>query len=97
MNRVEDGRYAVCLPRKQPTSVQGESRSQAAKRFSSNKTTLIRKETWPAFETAVDKYLDLGRAEEVHPDKVEAPDHLCYYLPMHGVVGPYHHQAQGGI
>ena len=86
VSRDEDGKYAVCLPRKQPTPVLGKSRSQTARRFSSNKKTLIRKGTWPAFESGVHEYLDIGHAEEVPPDKVEAPDHLCYYLPMHGAV-----------
>ena len=70
MSRDEDGSYAACLSRKQPTPVLLESRSQAAKGSSSNKKTLIRKGTLPAFETAVHEYLDLDYAEEVPPDNV---------------------------
>ena len=45
----------------------------------------MRKGTWPAFQSVVEEYLDLGHAQLVPAHNLNNPSEH-YYLPMHGVV-----------
>ena len=78
-----DCRYEVTLPRKADYQPLGESRPQAARRYFSNETSILRKGVHPAFQEQLQGYLDAGHAEPVPPAEL-SNEH--FYLPMHSVV-----------
>ena len=76
-------RYQVTLPRKPDYQPLGESRPQAAQRYFSNETSILRKGVHKAFQEQIQGYLDAGHAEPVPPADL-TKEH--FYLPMHSVV-----------
>ena len=47
--------------------------------------TLIRKQRWPAFQSVMSEYLELGHAKPVSSQDLLAPSSECYYMPVHSV------------
>ena len=76
----------MVLPKKEILSILGESRQTALKRYCQNERSLLKKGTWPQFETCVLEYPQLGHAEKVPADDLSKPADSHYYLPMHGVL-----------
>ena len=63
----------------------GDSRTQALNRARSNERSLIRKNTWPQFQTVIKEYLDLHHAQPVSPEDLLQPPSAYYYMPIHAV------------
>lgn len=80
------GRYWVLLPRMLRPPLLGESYTLAFHRFVANEKALRRKGTLLPYQAAVQEYITLGHAELVPKADLSKPNHLHYYLPMHGVV-----------
>ena len=81
----DEKRYQVKLPRTVGNLQLGESKTQAINRARSNERSLIRKQSWPAFQTFIQEYLELGHAQPVSPDDLLLPSSACYYMPIHSV------------
>ena len=85
-SRLEDGRYEVRTPRRLTVKPLGNSRSQAVRRYNTNKRSLQRKGKWKDFAKAVKEYAKLGHSELVPPSDLNKPVTDIFYMPMHGVV-----------
>ena len=81
----DEKRYQVKRPRTVGNLQLGESKTQAINRARSNEISLIRKQSWPAFQTVIQEYLELGHAQPVSPDDLLLPSSACYYMPIHSV------------
>lgn len=86
VNRDEEGRYCVSLPRRLPTPKLGNSRRTAQKRFLSHERSLKRKGMFESFTQVLGEYGELGHAEKVPEKDLNKPDSSAFYLPMHSVV-----------
>lgn len=84
--RLEDGRYEVRLPWRDDAPPLGASRKIAIQRHHSSEKSLKRQGRWQEFNTAVEDFITQGHAELVPDHCLNKPDHLSYYMPMHGVV-----------
>lgn len=84
-SRTSSGRFIVSLPKKGNVKPIGESRSQAVHRFLSLKRTLRAKNEFIQFSEVMKEYFDLGHAEPVPPEDLNAPTSNVFYLPMHAV------------
>ena len=81
---VEEKRYRVALPRTLGDLKLGESRGRALVRAQANERSLLRKERWPAFQSVMDEYVQLGHAVAVKPQDIQTHPH--YYMPVHSVL-----------
>ena len=77
-------RYTVALPRREDTFPLGDSRPQALARFLNQERSLIRRNTYAAYQEVLQEYLTLGHAEVVPSETALPPQH--FYMPMHAVV-----------
>lgn len=84
-SRKDSGRFVVPLPKRKTTRPLGESRSQAVHRFLSLERTLHAKKQVEQFNEVMQEYLDLGHAELIPPEGMNAPTPEVFYLPMHTV------------
>lgn len=86
VQRDDDGRYRVSLPRRLGVPDLGASREIALRRYLSTERSLTKQGTWDPYRAAVAEYLSLGHAEEVPASEICKPSKCVFYLPMHGVV-----------
>ena len=87
-NRLEDGRFAVTLPRKLDHPPLGHSRDRALRRHHHNAPPLTRKGKYQEFREAIWDYAKKLHAEKVPPGELYVSEHLSFYMPTHGVVKP---------
>lgn len=86
MQRDEDGRYRVSLPRKTPTPELGRSRETALRIYVANEQSLKKKGVWEVYHQAVDDYCTSHHAELVPAEDLRKGCKCVFYLPMHGVI-----------
>lgn len=80
--RVDDGRFCVRIPFKQPPDTLGESYSQAEKRFLALEKRLERSTAFKQlYKDFIHEYAKLG-----HMSRITSYDSPHYFMPHHGVL-----------
>lgn len=80
-----EGRFVVALPKKSPSKVLGESRSQAVTQFLSLERSLHSKNQFQEFSNVMEECFEMKHAEPVPAVDLQKPPNEVFYLPMHAV------------
>ena len=83
--RTASGAFVIPLPKRQQSATLGESRSKALRRFIQLERSWLNKHQSEEFNSVMEEYFELDRAEVVPISDLNNPPEKVFYLPMHAV------------